>query len=255
MTHTAFVLRYLPAIRQIKALLQAGELGEIFNFRAHMFHSSYLDANRPMSWRLRHAESGGGAFADLGAHLVDMLQYLLGRVTGVQAESATFITNRPASKGDPHRELVDVDDWMLCRLEMQSGARGVVEVTRMAAGAGEETTLEIFGSLGAAAFHISQPDAVRFYNIKQGRWMQGSVPLLPVAGERPLEKIYPSAKFSQGLMTNVHLASAYDFLQCIAEAKPSALDFQSGLAVQEVLEAAYLSAAHSGERIRLPLLT
>ncbi len=57
LTHSAFVLRYVPAIKQIKALLEAGELGEIFNFRAHMFHSSYLDRNRPMSWRLRMPRS------------------------------------------------------------------------------------------------------------------------------------------------------------------------------------------------------
>lgn len=254
LTHTAFVLRYLPAIRQIKALLKADELGEIFNFRAHMFHSSYLDANRPMSWRLRHAESGGGAFADLGAHLVDMVLYLLGAASSVRAEARTFISSRPVAKGDARRETVDVDDWMLCNLELQSGATGVIEVTRMASGAGEETTLEIFGSQGAVAFHITQPDAVRFHSLKQGRWMQGSVQIPPSADERPLEKIYPSAKFSQGLMTNAHLASAYDFLQCIAEGKPSALNFRSALAVQEVLEASYRSAAHAGERVKLPLL-
>lgn len=253
LTHTAFVLRYLPAIRQIKALIEAGELGEIFNFRAHMFHSSYLDRNRPMSWRLRMAESGGGAFADLGAHLVDIVNYLLGSVRTVRAESRTFIKERPVAKGDNRFDKVDVDDWMSCTLELQSGAIGQIEVTRMAAGAGEETTLEIFGSKGAVFFHIAQPDTVRYFDLKRGQWMQGSAQVPPPSAERPLETIFPNAKFSQGMMTNVHLASAYDFLQCLAEGKPSALDFKSGLLVQEVLEAAYCSAGYSGEKLTLPL--
>jgi predicted dehydrogenase len=253
LTHTAFVLRYLPAVRQIKALLDSGELGEIYSFRAHMFHASYLDRNRPMSWRLRQAESGGGVFADLGAHLVDLVRYLLGNVAAVRAEARTFIKERPIAKGDNRLEKVDVDDWMQCTLELQCGAIGLVEVTRLAAGAGEETTLEIFGSQGAVAFHIAQPEAVRYFDLKRGQWLQGYLPAQVSAGERPLETIFPNAKFSQGMMTNVHLASVYDFLQCIVEGKPSALDFNSAMNVQEVLEAAYISAARRGERLTLPL--
>jgi predicted dehydrogenase len=252
-THSAYVLRYLPAIKQIKALLEAGELGEVFNFRAHMFHASYLDRGRPMSWRLRMAESGGGVFADLGAHLVDLVYYLLGKAATVQADGRTFIKERPVAKGDSQLGKVDVDDWMQCSLELASGAVGILEVTRMAAGAGEETTLEIYGSKGAVAFHIAQPDSVRHFDLKRGQWLQGAVQALPPKGERSLEMLYPSAKFTQGMMTNVHLASAFDFLQCIAAGIPSGLDFRSALAVQEVIEAAYRSAARSGERLSLPL--
>ena len=252
LTHTAFVLRYLPAVRQIKALLAAGELGEIYHFRAHMFHGSYIDRGRPMSWRLRQADSGGGAFADLGAHLVDLLGYLLGDVVAVQAASRTFIQERPVAKGARQLEQVDVDDWMQCTLEMGSGAVGQVEVTRVAAGAGEETTLEIYGSQGAVAFYMAQPDTVRYFDARRGQWLQGKLALPSPSGERPLEAIYPNAKFSQGTMTNTHLASVYDFLQCIVEGKPSALNFASALQVQEVLEAAYASAARRGERLALP---
>ncbi len=253
LTHTAYVLRYLPAIKQIKALLEAGELGEVFNFRAHMFHASYLDRGRPMSWRLRMAESGGGVFADLGAHLVDLAIYLLGGVAAVRADSRTFITERPAARGDTRLEKVDVDDWMQCGLDFTSGAVGIIETTRMAAGAGEETTLEIFGSKGAVAFHIAQPDAVRHFDLKRGQWLVGAPQVPPPAGERRLEMLYPSAKFTQGMMTNVHLASAFDFLQCIAAGVPSALNFRTALAVQEVIEAAYCSAARGGERLSFPL--
>ena len=35
--HTAFTYRYYPAARQLKSILAAGVLGEIFNFRVHYF--------------------------------------------------------------------------------------------------------------------------------------------------------------------------------------------------------------------------
>lgn len=254
MTHTAFVMRYLPAIRQMKAILDSGELGEVFTFRANMFHSSYLDPNRPMSWRLRHADSGGGAFADLGAHLVDMVRYLLGETSSVRAEARTFIRERPASKGSSQRETVDVDDWLCATLEMQTGAVGQIEVHRMAAGAGEDTKVEIFGSKGSLALYMAQPETVRHYSLARGQWLQGAVSTAGLNdGMRPIESIYPTPKFTQGMMTNVHLASQFDFLQCIVEGRPSALDFNAALAVQEILEAAYTSAKRGGEKMRLPL--
>jgi predicted dehydrogenase len=253
LTHVAFVLRYVPAIRQMKALLEAGALGEILNFRAHMFHSSYLDPGRPMSWRLRNKDSGGGAFADLGAHLIDLTHYFLGEVAQVSAQMRTFIQERPTAKGSSTQEKVDVDDWTHCQLILDSGVPGHIEVTRMAAGAAEETGFEIYGSTGALSFHISSPHAVRFHDLKQGRWLEGAIDVPTPEGERPIGALWPSGKYSQGLMSDAHLASIYDFMLLIQEGKPSAMDFQAGLAVQEVLEAAYHSAEQGSRAIQLPL--
>ena len=253
LTHVAFVLRYVPAIRQMKALLEASRIGEILNFRGHMFHSGYLDPDRPMSWRLRHSQSGGGVFVDLGAHLIDLIHYLIGNVAWVQAATRTYISSRPTSPGASEREQVDVDDWALCTMGLESGEMGVLEVTRMAAGAAEETALEIYGSQGALVFHISQPNLVRYYDLNHKKWSLGALDVPEFHGDRPSAQIWPSAKLSQGLMTDAHLASAYDFMLCVAEGKPSSIDFATGLATQEVLEAAYQSAARGGERIDLPL--
>jgi len=251
-THVALIFRYLPAVRQMKAIIEAGELGEVFHFRTKMFHASYLDPNRPMSWRLKQATSGGGSLMDLGAHLVDLTRYLLGDVAWVKADMRTLITERPVAKGAAEKDVVDVDDWANCTLQMKSGAVGLVEVTRMAGGAGEETSFEVYGSKGALSFQMAQPDTVRFFNAKQGQWQQGAIHVPPTA-ERPIEKVYPNAKFSQGMMTNAHLASAYDFLQSVAEGRPSAVNFDTAAATQEVLEAAYRSAERYGELVELPV--
>jgi predicted dehydrogenase len=253
LTHMAFTLRYLPAIRQIKAALNSGELGEVLNFRGNIFHSSYLDPNRPMSWRLRFAESGGGAFADLGAHLIDLVKYLIGDAAAVGAKMRTFISERPISRGSDKTGTVDVDDWALCTLELQNGAIGHLEATRMAAGLGDEISLQIFCRKGSAHFHASSPDEARIHDLRTGRWLSGSLPYPDVSGERPIASIFPGNKMSQGRFTNAHMASCYDFLQCVQQNTPSRSDFQSALAVQEVLEAAYRSARTTGEILHLPL--
>ena len=253
LTHVAFVLRYLPAIRQMKALLQAGALGEVLNFRAHMFHSSYLDPNRPMSWRLRNSESGGGAFADLGAHLIDLTHYLLGEIAQVSAHMRTFIQDRPVAKGASSKGKVDVDDWTHCQLMLKSGIPGHIEATRMAAGASEETSFEIYGRHGSLIFHISHPYAVRYHDLKAGHWIEGAIDAPTPAGERPVSALWPNAKYSQGLMSDSHLASIYDFFLNIQEGQRSAIDFKAGAAVQEVLEAAYRSAEEGSKTIELPL--
>jgi predicted dehydrogenase len=253
LTQVAFVLRYLPAVRQMKALIEAGEIGEVFHFRAHLLHGSYVDTERPMSWRLRCAESGGGAFMDLGAHLVDLTHYLLGEVATVRAITRTFVCQRCAVRGTEEREVVDVDDWTLCTVELKRGAVGVLEATRVAAGARDATAFDVYGSKGALRFAISDPDYVEVFHPSREQWIKGPMSLPPPEGERAIGEIWPGGKYSQGTMTNAHLAAAYDFLLNVAEGKPSRTDFQAGLAAQEVVTAAYTSAEHGGELIRLPL--
>jgi predicted dehydrogenase len=253
LTQMAFVMRFLPAIRQMKALIAAEEIGEVLHFRARLFHGSYLDPARPMSWRLRCADSGGGAFMDLGAHLVDLTHYLLGEVSTVRALTRTFICQRCTVRGSEEQQPVDVDDWTLCTLELKSGAVGVLEATRVASGARDDTEFSIFGSKGSLHFHISDPLLARWHDFKRGQWAHGALDVGPVAGERPIEQVWPGGKYSQGSFTDSHLAAAYSFLLDVAEGKPSMVDFQAGLAAQEVVEAAYRSGERGGDTIHLPL--
>jgi predicted dehydrogenase len=250
-TQVAFVMRYIPAIRQMKALIEAGEIGEVFSFRGHMYHGSYLDPNRPMSWRLRMSESGGGAFMDLGAHLVDLTHYLLGEVASVRADMRTFIGQRPIAKGSDKTETVDVDDWTTCVLELKRGAVGTIEATRMAAGAHEDSVFQVFGSKGALHYAESNPNSVRLYSLKRGDWITGPGDIPAIPGERPVDQLWPSGKYSQGSFTNAHLAAEYDFLLNVAENRPSQVDFRAGAAAQAVVEAATISARRGGELYKL----
>ena len=253
LTHTAFTMRYAPAVQQAKAILAAGALGEIFNFRIHYFHNSYMDPMRPISWRLKKATSGGGSLADLGIHMIDMVIHLLGDVDWVRCQTRTFITQRPLAAGISQMGEVDVDDWALCVMGLKSKAEGSIEVTRMSGGLGDSCRVEIFGSLGSIEIDFSQSGAVRFYDQRRKQYQLGCEGFALPAGERPLGTLLPQHKLSLGWFKDAHLGSIYDFLLDILEKKDSSANFEAALKAQEVLEAAYLSADHNSEKVNLPL--
>jgi predicted dehydrogenase len=252
-THTAFMMRYYPAVRQAKAILSSGTLGEIYNFRANLFHNSYIDPKRPSSWKARHSTSGGGSLADLGIHMIDLVRYLLGEAEWVQGRTRTFITQRPASAGSEKMDTVDVDDWGICQVGLKSGAQGVIETTRMSGGMGNNTRVEIFGSRGSLDMDLENPLKVRYYDQASQQVRVGSQDFPTPPQERPLSQLWPVEKMSLGHFRDAHTACIYDMLLNIAESKPSMVDFASSLRSQEILEAAYLSAQRNGEAIRLPL--
>lgn len=253
LTHTAFTMRYHPAVQQARAILASGAIGEIYNFRAYLFHNSYMDEQRPISWRLRKESSGGGALADLGIHLMDMVYYLLGEAQWVQGFTRTFIQTRPSSSGKQEMEPVDVDDWGLCVLGLQNGACGSIEATRMSGGVTDTNRLQIFGSRGSLEIDFNHSQYAVYYDLQRKQSMLGDQDFTLPAGDRTLEDIYPPHRLSMGAFIDAHFACIMDFLLCIREKRESPLNFKTALKAQEMLEATYLSAARGGEKINLPV--
>jgi predicted dehydrogenase len=252
-TQVAYTMRYSPAIRQIKDMLDHDRIGRMLHFRAYKYHSSYLDESRPISWRLRAEQSGGGAFQDLGSHLADLSLYLLASPVRLSAQMRTHLDQRPASKGSLQLENVDVDDWAQCLLELLGGGLGTIEVSRLAAGVGELTGLELYGSKGAIRYSSDKPETVMFYDLGQKSWQVSETPPTSTVGERPIAMLWPQKKFSQGDMLNRHMAAIHDFLLNVSDRRSGLLDFRAAARAQEVVEAAYRSARQAGAWIDLPL--
>ena len=73
-----FNYRRVPALALARELIAAGRLGEVREVRAAYLQDWLVDASVPMAWRLRREEAGSGALGDLGSHVVDQVQFLLG---------------------------------------------------------------------------------------------------------------------------------------------------------------------------------
>lgn len=76
----AYYRRAYPRYQQVKALLQDRELGELSSVH-YVMRRRVQPAD---GWRHDVAVSGGGLFVDVGSHLLDLLDFLLGPLRGVQ---------------------------------------------------------------------------------------------------------------------------------------------------------------------------
>ncbi len=92
----AYNYRRVPALALARSLVADGKLGVIRHVRAFYLQDWIVDPEFPLVWRLRKDLAGSGALGDIGAHIVDLAQFILGDVlTGVSALTETFVKERP----------------------------------------------------------------------------------------------------------------------------------------------------------------
>ncbi len=262
-----FNYRFVPALMRARQITLSGALGDLFQFRVAYLHAGYIDPSRPYSWRTNFARSGGGAIADLGAHIIDITRYLIGPGTGVSragefteisAELQTIITERPDSLTGEKRK-VDVDDIATVQCILEGGATGTLEASRLATGVQDELRVELHGSKGGIRFNLMDPNWLDFYD--------ATTPEAPLGGDRGYQRIesvtrYPKP-YSLGATKNAvgwlnfHIQSLYDCVNNISilesgGAIPAASPtFEDGLAVQKVIDACIHSSANGGAKVRI----
>jgi predicted dehydrogenase len=162
-----FTFRRGPGISAIREQLASGELGRPLYIGAQYWTDYGSDPQAPMSWRYR-GEPGSGALADLGSHLTDVAEFVLGPVTSVTgATFSTTITDRPVPLGavvghahvevSDEREPVENDDWASFSVRFANGATGDLSVSRIAFGHPNTLKFEVFCERGALAFDVSRP--------------------------------------------------------------------------------------------------
>ena len=75
----AFNYRFVPAVRLAKDLIDSGQLGQIYHYRAVYLQEWIMPHyGTPMIWRLDKKVAGSGALGDLGAHIIDLGRFLVG---------------------------------------------------------------------------------------------------------------------------------------------------------------------------------
>ena len=158
----AFNYRFVPAIRQIRKLVDSGLLGKIYHFRA-VYLQEWVMAHYdlPMIWRLQKSIAGSGALGDLGAHIIDLGRYLVGEVKSVSGMTRTFIEERPWDDGTMGK--VDVDDAFTALLEFDNGAIGTVEASRFAAGRKNGQRLEINAEKASIVFNLERLNELEIF--------------------------------------------------------------------------------------------
>jgi predicted dehydrogenase len=77
-TMCGFNYRRVPAVTLMRQLIADGRLGVIRHVRAAYLQDWIVDPQFPLVWRLRRDQAGSGALGDIGAHIIDLTQYVTG---------------------------------------------------------------------------------------------------------------------------------------------------------------------------------
>ncbi len=248
-----FNYRRVPATALARRMIADGRLGGLRHVRVTYLQDWLADPAFPLTWRLRREHAGSGALGDLGAHIVDLAQYLAGEpLAGVSALTETFVRERPLP-GGPSRGLaagsatgvstgtVTVDDAAVFTGRFASGALASFEATRYATGRKNALRIELNGERGSLAFDLERLNELWFHDATEPGAEAGFRRILVTEPEHPyLDAWWPPGHGLGYEHTFVH--QARDLVHAIAAGTRPAPSFADGLQVQRVLAAVEESA-------------
>ncbi|GAA5171049.1 Gfo/Idh/MocA family oxidoreductase [Pseudonocardia eucalypti] len=252
-----FSYRRVPALALARRLVARGRIGEVRHVRASYQQDWLVDPEAPLVWRLRREAAGSGALGDIGAHIVDMAQYLTGdRLTGVCALTETFVKERPLPVGaaagglaaggvSAERGAVTVDDAALFLGRFAGGALASFEATRFATGRKNALRIELSGSLGALAFDLESMNELAYYDNTEDPETAGFRRILATEPTHPyVHAWWPPGHLLGYEHTFTHQVA--DLVSDIAADRDPTPSFADGLNVQLVLDAVARSADGGG---------
>lgn len=145
-----------PLIRQARAMIAAGELGEIRLVQAEyaqdwLTESVEATGNKQAAWRTDPAQAGAGALGDIGTHAFNLLSFVTGlRTEALLADLQSF---------GPGRR---VDDNAHVLLRLERGARGMLWASQVAPGNENGLRLRVYGTKGGLEWGQENPNVMTF---------------------------------------------------------------------------------------------
>jgi predicted dehydrogenase len=148
-----FVYRFHPMVREARARVAAGQAGQLFSIQG-AYLQDWLLVAADDNWRVS-TEAGGAsrAFADIGSHLCDLLEFVTGdRLVRLQALTRTVFAER-ASTGAVHTE-----DLAGVLAQTAGGAVVSLLVSQVAPGRKNGLALAVHGATESLRFEQERPE-------------------------------------------------------------------------------------------------
>ncbi|MBX9421441.1 Gfo/Idh/MocA family protein [Streptomyces lateritius] len=257
-----FNYRRVPALAFARRLIEEDRIGALRHVRLTYLQDWLVDPEFPLTWRLERQHAGSGALGDLGAHIVDLAQFLAGEpLVGVSAQLQTFVRERPllagaasglSGSGGPERGRVTVDDAAVFTGRLASGALATFEASRMAPGRKNALRLEISGEHGSLAFDLERLNELLFHDHREPAVTAGFRRILVTEADHPyLDAWWPPGHVLGYEHTFTH--QARDLVVAIATGTAALPSFADGLQVQRVLAAVEESAAGNAVYTPVPV--
>lgn len=229
--------RFDASTVRVKNDIENGKFGEMLLGQAavNWYRSQeYYDSGE---WRGTWALDGGGALMNQSIHTIDLLQYMMGPVESVFANTATLSHQR-----------IEVEDVAVATVKFKNGALGTI-VGTTSAYPGLSARLEVFGSHGTAV--IESDKLTQLYHRDKSE--QGS---MYGGGEKVNLALEDSTVTGNGaaqptaISGNSHRLQYLDLLNAIREDREPLVNGEEGLKPLEIILAIYKSA-QTGQVVKL----
>ena len=147
-----FVYRYHPMVREARARIRRGDVGALLTIDASYLQDWMLNAEDD-NWRVDSGSGGPSrAFADIGSHLVDLLEFITDEA--IVSLVATTRTVHPRRGG----AAVTTEDTVALTVEMSGGGIGSVLISQLAPGRKNGLAIEVAGSKESLRFAQERPE-------------------------------------------------------------------------------------------------
>src|SRR3954451_12915511 len=244
-----FNYRNAPAVEAARELIANGELGAVTHARFRLFSDYAAHPEGALTWRYERERGGSGVLGDLASHGVDMARHLMGDIEAVVADSAIFVAGRarPAGATAGHvraagGELgpVENEDYVGALLRFASGARGVLEASRIAVGEQNNYGFEVHGTRGAVFWDFRRMNELR---VGTGEAYQdqavSTIYVGPAHGD--FAAFQPGAAIAMGY-DDLKVIEAHNFLRSIADGTPHGTTLRDAVRSGAALDAMARSA-------------
>jgi predicted dehydrogenase len=255
-----FNYRHAPAVALARRLVDEGAIGRVTHAR-FAFLSDYAAAPEgALTWRYEQARGGSGVLGDLASHAVDLVRYVLhDEITSVLADTAVFIPERlrPTGATSGHAVAaggvpgpVENDDHVAALLRLSTGARVLLEASRVAVGEQNAYGFEVHGTAGRLAWDFRRMGELQLSRGPAAQDQSVATVLVgPGAGE--YAAFQPGAGIAMGY-DDLKVVELRDLLASVGAGRPVGVDLTDAVRAAVVLDALVSSSA-SGTRVEVPV--
>lgn len=236
--------RRVPAVTLAKQLIDDGQLGKIFHYRAKFLQDWTISKDLPQGgaglWRLDVKVAGSGVTGDLLAHCIDTALWLNGGIKDVTAMTETFIKERKHTLSGK-TEKVGIDDACAFLAHFDNGSLATFESTRYARGHKALYTFEINGEHASIFWDLHDLHRLQYFDHRDTGATRGWRNIHVTDSEHPYMKNWWVPGLQIGYEhTFVHQVA--DFIESLGKKKRARPDFRDALETQYVCDAVLKSA-------------
>lgn len=144
-----------PMVRKAREMIRNNELGDIRRLAVEylqgwLSEKEELKGNKQAEWRADPAKAGNaGCMGDIGSHAFQLSEFITGsKVSRLYSQLNTFVEGR----------LLDDDGNVI--LNFDSGIKGSLVASQVAAGEENGLSIRIYGTMGSLAWRQMEPNSL-----------------------------------------------------------------------------------------------